>query len=240
MAGAEVHRDAGPVAYLLAPSERRRWSAVAIRADALDGLSFDSSPVKLRGHLERVGEFAERIARALGVPDALCQAVRQAGLSHDLGKYDDRFQDWLNPDGDRDGPLAKSDTPWYAIERTRRQSGWPRGGRHELLSGRLLARWLGEHADGCVDAELVLHLVASHHGHGRPLVRTVSDPLRLAVAGEFENARISADGDLSAVDWHQPRRFRSLCERYGLWGLCLLEAIVRQADHLVSNAVDVA
>ena len=39
---------------------------------------------------------------------------------------------------------------------------------------------------------------------------------------------------LSEVDWEQPSRFRRLHDRWGPWGLALLEAIVRQADHAVS------
>ena len=32
------------------------------------------------------------------------------------------------------------------------------------------------------------------------------------------------------VDWQAPTRFARLNDRYGRWGLALLEAIVRQAD----------
>jgi hypothetical protein len=47
---------------------------------------------------------------------------------------------------------------------------------------------------------------------------------------------VTVDGDLTITDWGQPARFRRLCERYGTWGLALLESIVRQADHAASAA----
>ena len=37
--------------------------------------------------------------------------------------------------------------------------------------------------------------------------------------------------NLSIIDWEQPARFVELNERFGPWGLALLEAIVRRADH---------
>jgi putative nucleotidyltransferase with HDIG domain len=39
-----------------------------------------------RGHSERVGRTACRVARALGVPDTEVRVITQAGLLHDLGK----------------------------------------------------------------------------------------------------------------------------------------------------------
>ena len=48
---------------------------------------------------------------------------------------------------------------------------------------------------------------------------------------------VVVDADLSRPDWQQPDRFRTLNQRYGAWGLCLLEAVVRQADHAVSAGV---
>ena len=47
----------------------------------------------------------------------------------------------------------------------------------------------------------------------------------LGTQGRHERHR--ADGRALA-------RFRRCCEHYGYWGLALLEAIVRQADHQVS------
>jgi CRISPR-associated endonuclease/helicase Cas3 len=76
--------------------------------------------------------------------------------------------------------------------------------------------------------------VAAHHGYGRPLIPPVPDGAAAEIHAEIDGEQIAVSGDLGEVDWEQPARFRRCCERYGYWGLALLEAIVRQADHQVS------
>ncbi len=82
--------------------------------------------------------------------------------------------------------------------------------------------------------------VESHHGHGRPWIRVVGDEAPTVVTAEVDGQPVEVDGDLSSAAWEQPGRFRRLCERYGVWGLALIEAVLRQADHLASGAVEVA
>jgi CRISPR-associated endonuclease/helicase Cas3 len=80
--------------------------------------------------------------------------------------------------------------------------------------------------------------VVSHHGHGRPSVATAISaglPCSVTIGG----VAFTAVADPGRVDHAQPERFRALCERYGYWGLALLETIVRQADHLVSAVTEV-
>lgn len=235
---ASVARPPGHAPYLLALTQAHLpvWSRV--RADALDELSFTASSAALAQHLGAVGEVAERIARVLHLPEDLVAVVKLAGDLHDLGKADPRFQRWLDPEGAAEVPLAKSGTPPHRIAMTRIASGWPRGGRHELLSARLALEVL-DGAGTAVDQELVVHLVLSHHGHGRPLVLAVEDRFTVRVSHKVRGRQVSVSGDLSIPDWTQPRRFRALCERYGYWGLALLEAILRQGDHAASSAVEV-
>lgn len=228
--------DTEPLTVLRAPQPRRRAAWAGVRADAFDELSFDvdvRSPA-LADHLEAVGRSAREIASKLGLPDDIVDAVDRAGELHDAGKADPRFQRWLDPERKYDALLAKSSTPLSRREATRAASGWPKGGRHELISARLAEELLDaddEHRD------LILHLVASHHGHGRPTVAVVTDPVptkvRYSVPGG--DGAVVVSGDLSVPDWRQPARFRRLCERYGYWGLALLEAVVRQADHAASG-----
>ena len=87
------------------------------------------------------------------------------------------------------------------------------------------------------DRELVLHLVVSHHGYGRPLVSPVRDDAGVRVIADVDGETVAVSGDLAEIDWSQPARFRGCCERYGYWGLALLEAVLRQADHQASAVV---
>ena len=133
-------------------------------------------------------------------------------------------------------PVAKSRMPRSRWTAARIAAGWPAGGRHEALSAQLVRRWLETHPDQ-IDpslADLLVHLVVSHHGSGRPLVPPVVDGTPDMVCAEFEDVALEAAADLATVDWSQPARFWRLNDRLGPWGLALLEAIVRRADHTVS------
>jgi len=237
--GETVSRPIDDVPVIVPAPAGPRWAAVQVRAEAFDELSFTAASPALDQHLGAVGETAARIAEALGLSGPLITAVRQAGLWHDLGKLDPRFQRWLDPDVQAAAPLAKSGLAPDRIQLARSASGWPRGGRHELLSARLVAEWLRSHPVD-FDADLVLHLIASHHGYARPLVPPVEDRAPVHLRADIGGWEVAASGDLGTTDWGQPRRFRAVCERYGLWGAALLEAIVRQADHLVSHIAEVA
>ncbi|HEU5001366.1 MAG TPA: type I-U CRISPR-associated helicase/endonuclease Cas3 [Actinomycetota bacterium] len=215
--------------------KRRDRPQVQLRSDAFDELSFDRARgTELGEHLRLVGDFSARMAGRIGCPAKLVEAVRLAGALHDIGKADPRFQRWLDPGREGGSLLAKSATPGERIEAYRRAAGWPRGGRHEQLSGRLAAAVLRD-LDSGVDDDLVLHLVISHHGQGRPFVRLVADASEGTVSFRDNGAAVMVASNLALPDWQQPARFRRLCKRYGYWGLALLEAIVRQADHAVSQ-----
>jgi CRISPR-associated endonuclease/helicase Cas3 len=235
--GTVVARPVDDVPSVAPRPSDRRWATVAVRADAFEELSFTASSHVLSDHLGAVGEVAARIAVQLGLAAPLVDAVRLAGEWHDLGKRDPRFQRWLDPDAESPAPLGKSRLDRTQMERARVAAGWPRGGRHELLSSRLVSAWLQEAVVDC-DTELVLHLVASHHGFGRPLVRVVDDPAPTRLVAAIDGRHVTVSGDLGMPDWSQPQRFRHCCERYGVWGLALLEAIVRQADHAASQIAE--
>ena len=85
----------------------------------------------------------------------------------------------------------------------------------------------------------MLHLVISHHGKGRPLVRPVTDDTLAVVSCDVEGETVRVPAELSRTDWNQPARFKRLNDRFGPWGLALLEAILIRADHAVSAGTNV-
>lgn len=193
-------------------------------------------PVPLDIHHTAVAQAAGAFAANLGLPAHVTEAVRLAAGWHDLGKLDPRFQVMLHR-GNRyaalaaPAPLAKSGmnpADRAAFRRAQRDSGYPAGARHELLSARIARAALVADHHGA-DADLITHLVASHHGRSRPLLESVHDPAPPRVTTSVDDIPIDLLAD-PGIDWTSPARFHRLQRRYGRWGLALLETIVRLAD----------
>ena len=106
--------------------------------DEFDELSLGPVAVGLDRHGHAVGTRAKKVAERIGLPDDLLEVVERAAKLHDIGKADERFQRWLDPRRESGPLLAKSNAPRHRWEAMRVSSGWPRGGRHEDLSGRLV------------------------------------------------------------------------------------------------------
>ncbi|MCY4509335.1 MAG: CRISPR-associated endonuclease Cas3'', partial [Acidobacteria bacterium] len=224
------------------PRFRARMAAPDLLSSDFDETSLGPDAVELERHGQAVAARARAVAHCIGLPPALADVVEHAGRLHDIGKADRRFQRWLDPHGDHGVLVAKSDAPRHRWETMRVAAGWPRGGRHEDLSARLVRAWL-EHSPGWgepLQRDLLLHLVISHHGKGRPLVPPVADGTSEEVAVEVAGVSVRAPADLGIVDWQQPARFRRLSDRFGAWGLALLEAIVIRSDHAVSAGASAA
>lgn len=223
--------------------------------------------IRLERHTRSVVERATRFASCLPGNGFMPAALINAARLHDLGKLDPRWQGMI-----RSGqpparvahlpPLAKSDAPLRTATEQRaaaRRAGLPPGFRHEMLSMQI-----AEHArckdgrsllDGLPDdlRDLVLHLIASHHGHARPLAPVVSDDSPQPLPGFDLETNGKGDGRLvlpamdasGRTDWEKiPAhrldsgvcdRFWTLTRRYGWWGLAYLEAILRLADRAVSR-----
>jgi len=217
-------------------------------SDEADGESFTEGSVPLGEHGSAVSALADFFAGRLGLSQRFKTTLRWAGLVHDVGKGDPRFLAMLHG-GDLitakfAEPVAKSPLPPQdarARARARKLAGYPLGQRHEMVSLEMIEssselRAAVEADKG--DWELLLHLVASHHGWGRPFAPVMIEKgPRDAVEWTVEGIRLQGTTDhrrertASGV----ARRFLSLGRRLGWHELAYLEAILRLADHRVSE-----
>lgn len=203
--------------------------------------SLTGTGVPLNIHLDGVGDRAAQTAERLALPPAVVEDIRLAGRLHDIGKVDPRFQlqlvggDPVELELRRDEPLAKSlhvHTVGRVSSSGQREQRYPKGMRHELASIALIESnrdVLGTASD----ADLVLHLVGTHHGWARPLPPIIEDPQPQTLRYNSDGRSMEACSDLThgslAVDMAE--RFWRLIDRYGYHGLAWLEAILRLADH---------
>ena len=225
-----VHRPYEPARGVILVAPRGidgvlRGGQPVTESDALSHAA--SGPVPLDEHTDGVVEFVERFADTLKLAPSVAADLRLAACLHDEGKADERFQlllaggDWWNRP---DGPvLAKSGRPtsraaWHRAE-------LPKGWRHEALSVQMATA--DPRFRDAQDPLLVLWLIGTHHGFGRPFFG-FSDP-RAEGTGP-QSLAYSFEG----LDWASV--FDRLRQRYGTWGLARLEAILRLADHRASEA----
>lgn len=170
-------------------------------------------PQLLDEHQRETAAHADAIARALGLSDAHRQALVIAARLHDEGKRAARWQRAFRaPPG---GVYAKTAGP----VNVRLLDGY----RHELGSLvharsdeelRTLPRDL---------QDLVLHLIAAHHGFARPVIRTSG----------FDDLPPSA---VEALAQEVALRFVRMQDRWGPWGLAWWETLLRAADQQASRA----
>lgn len=213
--------DSGTIDRLLIVDRRR----VLEDEDQRQTWTTSDVPVPLQQHAENVAARAAELAARLGLPASLVDLQRLAGLHHDDGKRDARFQLMLG--GEPGGQLiAKSGgaSP-RARKRAEQQSSLPIGWRHEQLSAQLAWQATQELPDG--DRKLVVRLVGTSHGHGRPSFPHDSFGL-LQDAADADTQALFDEGCwdqlVEQTDW-----------AWGVWGCAYLEALLRAANGQVSK-----
>lgn len=203
-----------------------------------DEASFTGRQVPLDEHLKSVGGTAREFASASGLDGALIKTIELAGLWHDQGKRDWRFQAWLRGSElqalAEETPIAKSGgdpSQWKPST----EFGYPRGARHEFVSVRLFEQAGRAVADG-VNLELARFLIGTHHGFGRPFAPVVPDksPVDVKLTLKGRELVASSDHRLHRLDAGWADLFWSLVRRFGWWGLAYLEALLITADRTVS------
>lgn len=230
-----VNEDSSKGYYILTERHRKTRKSVVDTStmdDSDETSSFTASGIKLHDHLEGVGNRASRIAKRLGLPPEITEDLRLAGQLHDLGKVDIRFQlqlvgnDPVNLEMHRDEPLAKSLPGVYRARR------YPVGMRHEVASVAMIESNT-DVLSPAHDRDLVLHLVGTHHGWGRPLPPIPEDLEPQELSYTFGDHVLVSTSELSrsSLALQMADRFWRLVERYGYHGLAWLETILRRADH---------
>jgi CRISPR-associated endonuclease/helicase Cas3 len=182
------------------------WTTEESRATA-------STPQLLDEHQVWAAAEAARIASALGLHANLARALTLAARLHDEGKRARRWQQAFN--APRDGIYAKTRGP----VRPQLLDGY----RHEFGSlPRVEADPAFTELANSELRDLVLHLVAAHHGFARPTIGTsgCEEAPPTALARRAQQVAL---------------RFARLQERWGPWGLAWLESLMRAADQRVSR-----
>jgi CRISPR-associated helicase Cas3 len=204
------------------------------------------------GHEDCVGKRVGVLARHLGMNPETIETLKEAGLHHDDGKKDLRFQDLLHyvarvpaqkKKYEQTSYWAKSGTSHRLIsqEQQYRLEHGLRGWRHEQRSVAEYSR-LPDGEKHALDQKLVERLIGTSHGHGRGSFRDNADTLipiternnetASAPQEDIENVYRNAHELFDSGEWEA--LITTTHERYGIWGCAYLEALLRAADVTIS------
>ena len=206
--------DASRVLLLLA-----RYGSIDAAEDSQESLS--RMPVLLCHHNSDVEAEARSMVDRLAIEALIREAVGMAAERHDLGKDRAPWQKAIGhppPYGDY-GDWK----PWAKSVRKGFDRSACSGYRHEF--GSLREASLDPLVLGCPERDLILHLIAAHHGWARP---HFSDT-------HWDIAKETSDETNAEVAIATLRRFARLQRRFGRWGLAWLESLMRAADYRVSS-----
>lgn len=164
-------------------------------------------------HQSQAAKRVREIGQRLSLPPPRIHLLALAARLHDEGKQTERWQRAFNAPA-QGRPFAKTTGP----VNVRLLDGY----RHEfgsLFYAESDSEFLSLAAN---EKDLVLHLIAAHHGNARPLISTrgcdQAPPLQLEARAR----------DVAL-------RFSRLQRRWGPWGLAWWEALLRAADQQASK-----
>ena len=236
-------RDRRPLAIeLKLPRNARTPRGDAVTED--DGSVYTGQrSVLLSAHSKGVEYYARRFASQSGLPQELIEDLALSGFLHDAGKAHPDFKRFLyggdelaanGPDLAKSARLPPNAREWDEL---RLRSGLPRGARHEIAS--LCFAAAHNRFEKAHDRDLVLWLVGTHHGHGRPFFPAETEWPRKGETFEADlgDGKLLSKTSRSLAEltsqWFE--LFERVTTRYGVWGLARLEAILRLADHRESE-----
>jgi CRISPR-associated endonuclease/helicase Cas3 len=166
------------------------------------------------GIVEKIGLKAEA--------PAVVEAVVIAARWHDRGKDRPAWQKAIGHAPPRQGQGATW-KPWAKSGQRGFDDSECGAYRHEFGSLREASE--DETIRNHPERDLILHLIAAHHGRARPHFEPDQWDIADGVSDE-ENAAVAAE---------TMRRFARLQRRFGHWGLAWLESLVRAADYAASG-----
>jgi CRISPR-associated endonuclease/helicase Cas3 len=191
-----------------------RWYELPKSADS-DGSKRGDKTVRWQPHTDDVSRNIELFIKQLNSLSGEAKwALQLAAKWHDLGK---KRQLWQRSIGN------PNPCDWLAKSGSKKKSSEITGYRHEFGS------LLDIHHDAEFNnlsndvQELVLHLIASHHGRARPHfpAHEVFDPE-------------SSETCLAEISQKILHNYSRLQRKYGRWGLAYLESVLRAADYAAS------
>lgn len=197
------------------------WLAVEhyrAAAQSEDGRSI-SWPQELSRHQDCVERKAKHIAERLGLSGPAVEALAVAAALHDEGKRAAHWQRAFNAPCETDGTGARK---IFAKTRGPVDNKKLDGYRHEFGSLPLVEIHPRFQALSEEWRDLVLHLIAAHHGRARPVIETRGCEGEPPTALEVRACEVAL-------------RFARLQKRWGPWGLAWWEALLRAADQQASR-----
>ena len=178
---------------------------------ATDEPEFSRIHQTLCEHTERIMSHMKDIGDRIGLESQVASALVAAAKWHDKGKDRRIWQSYARNECDNE-TLAKS---------SRYRSPHVLAGyRHEF--GSLLDAMKDHDILAHSESDLILHLIASHHGRARPSFEPAA----------FDRTRVGNE----SANFETMRRFGRLQERFGRWSLAWLEACLHSADVAASRS----